>query len=162
MLHYFFQTYFIYILCAFISVNHAIAQEHAAGETDPLTDIKGRGKCTAENCTCIDVPQWNGVDCYHVYQSSFPRLDFRRFKYLPERMFLGLRIYDVWLWDSDVTVEENVLEGILGLDAFVAEKSSIEVINLLTLKVALKIYRFLQKNQFFLYKCHVTYLLINF
>lgn len=127
------KIFFIFVLCAFSRVNYAIAKEPVAREAGPFLDTERRGKCSAESCTCAQIPKWTGVDCEHVTESPFPTLDFRRFKYLPERIFLGLRIYAVFLWDPDITVSENVFDGILGLDAFLVAQSSIKVIYFLIL-----------------------------
>lgn len=125
MLQYVLQNYFCILLYIIIQVNYVILSESATGKATTLSDIGHRSKCTNENCTCVDVPQWYGVQCR---QSSFPELILTRVKYLPERMFVGLRIFAVWLMDPDVTVADNVLEGILGLDAFLVQQSRIKVI----------------------------------
>lgn len=133
MLHYVFQIYFIFLFFVIIQVNYGIVEEYAAEEAAPLSDIESTRKCTAKHCTCGDIPQWNGVDCKHADGTPFPLLNFTGFKYLPERMFLGLRIFYVSLWEPDVTVADNVFEGMLGLDSFYVIQSSIKVIDLFIL-----------------------------
>lgn len=122
MLHYFFQVYFIFVLFSLIQVNYRVGTARI-------------GNCTEENCTCANIPKWNEVSCFHVNESSFPVLHFKRVKYLPERMFVGLRLHDIGLLDPDATVADNVLEGILGLDRFLVIRSSIQVMNGLFIKM---------------------------
>lgn len=135
MLQCYVHIYFILVLCAFIQVNCGILHENGTTEAEMVSSIEPRGKCGAEFCTCADISVWNGVVCEHVDSSSFPLLGFWHFKYLPDRMLEGLRINAVYLWNPDITVAENFLEGIFGLDRFIVIQSSIKVIYLLILKV---------------------------
>lgn len=134
MLQYNFQNYFIFLLYVIIQEKIGISHEYAAEESATSSNIEPRRKCTSEYCTCAEIPRWDGVDCEPVDWTSFPRLNFRRFRYLPERMFLGLRIHEINLFDPDGTVAENFLEGILGLEKFAVHQSSIQVICLFILK----------------------------
>lgn len=139
MLQYHFKINFIFLIYVITQINSAISLEHAAEEAVTLSDTEPRSKCTSDYCTCADIPQWDGVDCEPVDWTSFPRLNFRHFKYLPNRMFLGLRLHEINLFDSDGTVAEKFLEGIFGLEKFTVHQSSIKVICLFILKVNEKV-----------------------
>lgn len=139
MRYYVFQNYLFFLLHVVIQVNYGILTESEAGKTATFSSIEHRSKCTVEKCTCADVPQWNEVTCDHD-KSSFPSLHIISF-HLPERMFVGLRVYHVWLWNPDTTVADNVLEGILGLEAFLVNRSSIQVIYIISLKIYLISYK---------------------
>lgn len=127
-----FHIYFIFLIYVIIQVNHCILQD---GEGSTLSDIEPKRKCTVQYCTCADIPRWDGVDCEPVDWTAFPRLNFRRFKYFPEGMLLGLRLNQINLFDPEGNVAENFLEGILGLEKFSVYQSRIKVIYLLILKI---------------------------
>lgn len=128
MFQLFFQMHIIFLFCVIIRVNDAIVQEHAAGEATALSDIRPRRNCTAEYCTCSEIPQWNNVECKIDFWSDQAALHFSSSEYLPRRMFQGLSIYSVTLNDPNITVAENFLAGMLRLRQFIAEKSSIKVV----------------------------------
>lgn len=142
MFQYYFQIYFILVICTFIKVNCGILYEHETTESNILSSVEPRRKCGPTSCTCADFPQWDGVICKHDDRLYFPIIGIWRFKYLPEKMFEGLLVYGVYLWDPDATVDENVLEGCLGLQRFVVNQSSIQVICLIILKVIQKLSSF--------------------
>lgn len=139
MLQYHFEINSIFLIYVIINVNHCISNEHAAEEAATLSGSEPRSKCTSDYCTCADIPQWDDVDCEPVDWTSFPRLNFRRFKYVPEKMFIGLHLYEINLFDPAGIVDENFLEGILGLEKFTVHQSSIKVICLFILKLNKKI-----------------------
>lgn len=127
MLQYHYHINSIFLIYVIIQVNHCISNEHGAEEAATLSLIEPKNKCSSDYCTCAEMPQWDGIDCEPVDWTSFPRLNFRRFKYLPVRIFRGLRIHEINLFDPDGTVAENFLEGILGLEKFTVHQSSIKV-----------------------------------
>lgn len=134
-MQYYFQIYFIFLICEIVYVNCGNPKGHAAGDAGPSSDIAFTGKCKAKYCKCKEIPKWKGVRCKDDdYFSGYPQLHFSSFNYLPARMFRGFSIYSVTLRDPSVTVAENFLEGILRLDRFIVEQSNIKVIHLLISK----------------------------
>lgn len=135
MLYHVLKNYLFFLLYVIIQVNYGIVSESATEKTVTYSNIEYRSKCTAEKCTCADVPQWNDSYCLQANETSFPELLFNGVKYLPERAFIGLRILAVALFGENDTVAENCFEGILGLDFFQVDRSSIKVIYEFILKV---------------------------
>lgn len=77
----------------------------------------------------------NATDTNYVYfPNDFPLIDniyeleFTDIKYLPGSIFQGKSVRDIIVDDPDVTVDSNVLEGIVGLDDFIVKRSGIKVI----------------------------------
>lgn len=134
MSQFYFQIYFIFVLCALVEVS--ILHEHGTTEAEFLSSVEPRRNCVERICTCADIPKWDGVVCELDSRSLFPILGFWHFKHLSGKMFQGLRIYSLHLWNPDTTVDENVFEGILGLTRFYVNQSSIKVIYLLNLNLS--------------------------
>lgn len=95
MLHYVFQNYLFLFIYVIVQVSYSVSSESAREKTATFSDIEHKSTCTSEKCTCADVPQFYGLECKNTHKSPFPELIFGSAKYLPERIFLGLRIHAV-------------------------------------------------------------------
>lgn len=137
MLHCNFQINLIFGLCIIAEVNYVISQE--IGTTNKVY-FKAE-KCVNNNC-CEDFRKLpanvvckKATDINYIYfPNDFPRLEntydieFTDTKLLAGSIFQEKHVRAIVLDDPDVTVDNNVLEGIVALDDFIAKRSSIKVI----------------------------------
>ena len=127
------SQYLIFLIYIMIRVNRGASQEES---------VRGR-EMSSNNSVCgeeggllsIPCPYFenvDGVDCLtnragldSEYNISV--VCFHKYKHVPAGMLKGYSIKKIIVTDPDTTVAENFLEGVLDLQEFRVEESSIEV-----------------------------------
>lgn len=150
MPHYSYQINFIFVLYIIISL-YSISQESKT--INGVYFLTGKyvnnrycdfrklpGGVVSKNAT-DSVPHYLLIKNDNKLDNIY-KLEFTDVKYLPARIFQGKLVQTIVVDDPDVTVDIDVLDGIIALDEFEVQRSSIKVIYLLIISYLKLFYLF--------------------